>query len=56
MVVKRPISNCSRFIYECVFDLILVEFDLKLDIGWFFNVQFMKRKWSLGDSMKVFVE
>ena len=44
------------FLYECAFDLILVESNLELDIRWFSNVQFMKKKWSLGDSMKVFIE
>ena len=42
--------------YESAFDLILIEYDLKLDIGWFYSVQFMKRKWSLGDSIKIFAE
>ena len=56
MVAKRPISDCSWFNYESVFDLILVESDLELDIRWFSSVPFMKRKWSLGVLMKAFVE
>ena len=34
--------------------LILVK--SKSDIEWFFSIQFMVKKWSLGDLMKVFVE
>ena len=44
------------FLYECAFDLIMVEFDLQLDIRWFSDVQFMKKKRNQGDSIKVFVE
>ena len=36
--------------------LILVASNSIFDIGWFFNIQFMKIKWSLRDSIKVFVE
>ena len=44
------------FIYESVIDLIMVKSDPELDIIWFSSVQFIERKWSLGDSMNVFVE
>ena len=56
IVAKRPISDCSWISCESVFDLILVESDLELNIRCFSSVQFMKRKKSLGDAMKVFVE
>ena len=53
-LLRGPLVISLNFIMEVL--LILVESNSELDIEWFFNVQFVKKKWSLRDSVKVFVE